>query len=86
MKLKCETHGRRVLSVPTSNRFLHRTGDMSVCEGMTAALVDNVSGTTRIFTIDVGQNNKLVNIGTDKRHPKSKSDQIDITRYTRPQE
>lgn len=49
MKLKCDTHGRRVLAVTTSDKFLHRTGDMSVCDSQTATLRDNISRTSRVF-------------------------------------
>lgn len=49
MKLKCSTHGRRVLSV--GSRFAHRTGDMSACADRKAVLVDNTSHITRTFHI-----------------------------------
>lgn len=55
MKLKCEKHGRRVLSVSGSNSFLHRTGDMSKCDSKTAVLRDNTSRTTRKFAIQSGE-------------------------------
>lgn len=51
MKLKCDTHGRRVLSVSTSPHFLHRNGDMSRCDSKTATLQDNISKTTRKFVV-----------------------------------
>lgn len=51
MKLKCDTHGRRVLAVSTSDKFLHRTGDMSVCDSQTATLRDNISRTSRVFAV-----------------------------------
>lgn len=51
MKLKCEKHDRRVLTVSSSPNFLHRTGDMSVCDSKYAVLRDNVSKTTRKFAV-----------------------------------
>jgi hypothetical protein len=51
MKLKCDAHGRRVLSVSTSPCFLHRTGDKSVCDSKTASLTDARSKTKRTFVI-----------------------------------
>jgi hypothetical protein len=40
MKLKCDAHNRRVLSGRSS--WLHRTGDMSVCDSKTATIRDEV--------------------------------------------
>jgi hypothetical protein len=54
MKLKCVQHDRRVLTVPGSSNFLHRTGDMSKCESKTAVLRDNTAHTTRQFAIRNG--------------------------------
>lgn len=51
MKLKCDKHGRRVLSVSSSPSFLHRTGDMSKCDSKTASLTDNTSRTKRTFRV-----------------------------------
>lgn len=51
MKLKCENHGRRVLSLPNSSSFHHRTGDMSKCNSKYAILRDNTSRTTRKFVV-----------------------------------
>lgn len=64
MKLKCEKHNRRVLSVPTSTQLLHRTGDMSKCDSTRAVMVDNVSHTTRHFAIVRGE---LIPTGTNKK-------------------
>lgn len=36
MKLKCDKHNRRVLT--GKNGFLHRTGDMSPCDSMSATI------------------------------------------------
>jgi hypothetical protein len=81
MKLKCDKHGRRVLSGKTS--FLHRTGDMSKCDSKIAALVDNTSKTTRSFKLD-GQGG-LIAVATRKQHAgQVSSTEIDLTRYTRP--
>lgn len=55
MKLKCVQHERRVLSVPGSNSFHHRTGDMSKCDSKTAVLRDNTSKTIRQFAIRNGE-------------------------------
>lgn len=49
MKLKCTFHNRRVLAVANARNFLHRTGDMSVCESNRAVMVDNTSHITRTF-------------------------------------
>lgn len=51
MKLKCEKHSRRVLSLPNSSSFHHRTGDMSKCNSKYAILRDNTSRTTRTFAV-----------------------------------
>lgn len=51
MKLKCETHGRRVLSLSNSPSLHHRTGDMSRCDSKFAVLRDNTSRTTRKFVV-----------------------------------
>ena len=63
MKLKCDKHDRRVLSVETSPSFLHRTGDMSKCDSKTASLVDTTSHIKRSFHIVLG---KLVQFECDK--------------------
>lgn len=55
MKLKCVQHNRRVLTVPNSTSFLHRTGDLSKCDSKTAVLRDNTSKTTRQFAIRNGE-------------------------------
>lgn len=55
MKLKCVQHDRRVLTVPGSDKFLHRNGDMSTCDGKTAVLRDNTSRTIRQFAIRKGE-------------------------------
>lgn len=52
MKLKCDAHGRRVLSIDTDGanaRFVHRTGDNSDCGSKTASMRDNTNRTTRTF-------------------------------------
>jgi hypothetical protein len=70
MKLKCDKHKRRVLSVPTSRHFLHRTGDMSKCDSQRASLVDNTSKTTRSFVIMADKDDpsvfSLASIGCNK--------------------
>lgn len=70
MKLKCDKHNRRVLSVSNSPSFLHRTGDKSECDSQRASLIDNVSKTTRSFVImadkDDPNNFSLVSIGVNK--------------------
>jgi hypothetical protein len=55
MKLKCESHGRRVLAVSTNPGFLHRNGDMSKCTDGVAVLVDPVEHITRSFRIVLGK-------------------------------
>lgn len=62
MKLKCDKHNRRVLSGSTS--FLHRTGDMSPCDGKTAVMTDNTLNTTRTYKID--NDGDLVQLSTTK--------------------
>ncbi len=91
MKLKCDKHNRRVLSVPNSRHFLHRTGDQSKCDSQRASLTDNTSKTTRSFVVMADKDDpsifSLTSIGTNKepnRH--DVDDTIDLTRYTRPQE
>ena len=91
MKLKCDKHARRVMSVPNSPTFLHRTGDMSKCDSQRASLVDGVSKTTRSFVVmadkDVPSEFTVVCIGVNKEPNRyDASDKIDLTRYTRPQE
>jgi hypothetical protein len=70
MKLKCDRHGRRVLSLPNSSSFHHRTGDMSKCDSQRASLVDNQSKTTRSFVVMADKDDpsafSLVSIGTNK--------------------
>lgn len=70
MKLTCDRHGRRVLSLPNSPSFHHRTGDMSKCDSQRASLVDNTSKTTRSFVVmadkDVPSDFTLVSIGVNK--------------------
>lgn len=51
MKLKCEKHNRRVLSISNSPSLLHRTGDMSKCDSPTAVMVDNTSHITRTYRV-----------------------------------
>jgi hypothetical protein len=63
MKLKCDKHARRVLSIPGSPALHHRTGDMSKCDGKTAVMVDNTSHITRSFHIVLG---KLVQFECNK--------------------
>jgi hypothetical protein len=38
VKLKCDTHNRRVLTL--NNKFAHRTGDLSKCDSPTATIGD----------------------------------------------
>jgi hypothetical protein len=57
MKLKCGSHGRRVLSI--GNNFAHRTGDMSKCDSKTAVMVDSTSHITRSFHIVNGSVEEL---------------------------
>lgn len=45
-KLKCVKHDRRILATETS--FLHKTGDCSPCDGMTATIGDT---TVRVGTV-----------------------------------
>lgn len=70
MKLKCDRHGRRVLSLPNSSSFHHRTGDMSKCDSQRASLVDNTSKTKRSFVVmaekDDPKTFSLVSIGVNK--------------------
>lgn len=91
MKLKCDRHGRRVMSLPNSSSFHHRTGDMSKCDSQRASLVDSVSKTTRSFVVMADKNDpkvfSLVGIGVNKEPNRyDVQDKIDLTRYTRPQE
>jgi hypothetical protein len=63
MKLKCDTHNRRVLTL--NNKFAHRTGDLSKCDSPTATIGDRKyaieGGTvTQIageMQVDLNQNN-----------------------------
>lgn len=70
MKLKCDKHNRRVLSVSNSPSFFHRTGDLSKCDSQRASLVDNVSKTTRSFVIMADKDDpstfSLASIGVNK--------------------
>jgi hypothetical protein len=91
MKLKCDKHNRRVLSISNSPSFIHRTGDMSTCDSQRASLVDNVSNTKRSFVIMADKDDpslfSLASIGINKEpNQYDVSDKIDLTRYTRPQE
>jgi hypothetical protein len=61
MKLKCDQHGRRVLTI--GDHFVHRTGDMSKCDSKSAVLVDNRSHTTRSYSV---LNGELLQFGTNK--------------------
>ena len=63
MKLKCDQHGRRVLTIPGSTIFRHRTGDQSKCNSESAVMVDNRSRTTRSFRL---VNGELFQFGTNK--------------------
>jgi hypothetical protein len=52
MKLKCDAHGRRVMSIRITDmhfRFVHRTGDKSRCDSGTASMMDNTNRTKRTF-------------------------------------
>jgi hypothetical protein len=91
VKLKCDKHGRRVLSVSNSPSFLHRTGDMSQCDSQRASLVDSVSKTTRSYVVMAFKHDpslfSLHGIGINKEPNRYDiEDRIDLTRYTRPQE
>lgn len=91
MKLKCDRHGRRVLSLPNSSSFHHRTGDMSKCDSQRASLVDGVSKTTRSFVVMADKNDPSVfsldSVGVNKEPNRyDVSDKIDLKRYTRQQE
>lgn len=91
MKLKCDKHGRRVMSLSNSASFHHRTGDLSKCDSQRASLVDGVSKTTRSFVVmadkDVPSVFSLACIGVNKEPNRYDiSDKIDLKRYTRPQE
>ncbi len=83
MKLKCDKHDRRVLTVPGGSSFLHRTGDMSKCNSKVAVMQDNTSHITRAYKIVDGV---LRETSCDKKsRPHTKrDDKIDLTRYTRP--
>lgn len=63
MKLKCDKHERRVLSIPGSPSFHHRTGDMSTCDSKIAVLKDTTSHITRTYHIVLG---KLVQFDCNK--------------------
>ena len=87
MKLKCLSHERRVLVVSNSDSFLHRTGDMSKCDGKTAMLVDDRSRTIRSYGIrpdpHVPGAFELREIGCDKQTNKTVALEdltIDLTR------
>lgn len=62
MKLKCDSHGRRVLSI--GNKFAHRTGDMSSCDSKIAVMADNTSHITRKFKLVDGS---IEEISCDKK-------------------
>lgn len=70
MKLKCDRHGRRVLSLPNSSSFHHRTGDMSKCDSQRASLTDNASKTVRSFVVVADKDDpsvfSLASIGVNK--------------------
>lgn len=40
MKLKCDAHGRRVITIPGKTKFIHRNGDGSECLSRTATIGD----------------------------------------------
>lgn len=92
MKLKCDAHDRRVLTVPNSPSFLHRTGDMSKCDSKTASLTDRVSHIKRTFRImrhlSIPNLFALGPAGVDKQSGPHNNDPdgINLKRYTRPQE
>ncbi len=71
MKLKCTNHGRRVVMVSTLPRFVHRTGDNSICNAKTAVLVDNTSKIVRTFAVIADQHNpkrfSIAHISTNKK-------------------
>jgi hypothetical protein len=64
MKLKCDKHNRRVLTV--GDHFAHRTGDMSTCDSKSASMRDNRLKTTRTYTIDA--DGGLVSIAQNKEY------------------
>lgn len=72
MKLKCDNHNRRVLSVSTNPSFIHRTGDGSKCDSKTASLTDTRSKTKRTFVVmaqkDDPKTFDLASISTNKEY------------------
>lgn len=40
MKLKCTAHGRRIIMLKGTGKWVHRTGDLSDCDSLNAKIGD----------------------------------------------